>query len=125
VSYDDLNGASVSTVRWVMAVSLNELRLAVIHRAGDENTVTLVDREEVTLSAAAEDSWSGAVFSFRVDGEGRTAFCFAWAMQVAEGKIEIPVIFQTRKIKTAIEAVRLAFPSGPPAPVSLSGREIM
>jgi hypothetical protein len=107
-----------------MAVSLNQLRLAVIHRASDDAAVTLVDREEVALSAT-DGSWTGTVFSFRVDGEGRSVFCFAWPMEVEKGKIEIPVIFQNRKIKTAIDAVRLACPSGPSVPVSMSGREIM
>jgi hypothetical protein len=108
-----------------MAISLNELRLAVIHRAGDDMAVTFVDREEVVLSAATEDSWKGAVFSFRVEGESKTEVCFAWPMQVAEAKIEIPVVFRIGRIKTAAEAVRSAHSLGPTVPVLLSGREIM
>ncbi|MDB5557286.1 MAG: hypothetical protein JWQ36_220 [Enterovirga sp.] len=108
-----------------MAVSLNELRLAVSHRAGDEMAVTFVDTEEVVLAAPPEGAWSGAVFSFRVEGHSRSEMCFAWPVQVADGTIEIPVIFRSSRIRTAAEALRSAPPSGPAVPVALNGREIM
>ena len=108
-----------------MAVSLNELRLAVVHRAGDEMAATLVDTEEVVLSASAESGWKGVVFSFRVEGQNKAEICFVWPMLVAAGVIEITVVFRTGRITTAREAVRSAAPSGPAVPVALGGREIM